>query len=59
MGVYARTQALTNLGRYDDALNVIIKANPKSYKSEFLMQRIKVLATNFAARAIATIYICA
>ncbi len=44
MGVYARTQALTNLGRYDDALNVIIKANPKSYKSEFLMQRIKVLA---------------
>ncbi len=44
MGVFAKSQALTNLGRYDEALALIVSITPQRYGDQLCLQKIKCLA---------------
>jgi len=44
MGEFARSQALTNLGRYEEALDVISAIDANRYTEQFCLQRIKCFA---------------
>jgi len=44
MGEVARSQAYTDLGRYDDALELLRELESETYADEILFQRIKCLA---------------
>ena len=56
MGEVARSQALTDLGRYDEALDVLNTLKSKTYKDEIIFQRIKCFAASGQLKAMMESY---